>query len=175
MQAQAEKSRAFPSPEIGREKQHLNSRAASCIMKATSFAGVMELVDVTDSKSVGSDTVWVRVPPPAPRRSKLCIACSDSFTKVRARSRRCSSFPNRTRFAGLRFGFGCKPGSVASIVLQCSTWPQSPLCDHVFLCPWQKRCHPPAPLLLLSKSNPLRGTLPQPRERSHLNHKKLKE
>ena len=26
----------------------------------------MELVDVTDSKSVGSDTVWVRVPPPAP-------------------------------------------------------------------------------------------------------------
>ena len=67
MQAQAEKSRAFPSPEIGREKQHLNSRAASCIMKATSFAGVMELVDVTDSKSVGSDTVWVRVPPPAPK------------------------------------------------------------------------------------------------------------
>ena len=30
-------------------------------------AGVMELVDVTDSKSVGSDTVWVRVPPPAPQ------------------------------------------------------------------------------------------------------------
>ena len=30
------------------------------------LAGVMELVDVTDSKSVGSDTVWVRVPPPAP-------------------------------------------------------------------------------------------------------------
>ena len=30
------------------------------------YAGVMELVDVTDSKSVGSDTVWVRVPPPAP-------------------------------------------------------------------------------------------------------------
>ena len=29
-------------------------------------AGVMELADVTDSKSVGSDTVWVRVPPPAP-------------------------------------------------------------------------------------------------------------
>ena len=30
-------------------------------------AGVMELADVTDSKSVGSDTVWVRVPPPAPK------------------------------------------------------------------------------------------------------------
>ena len=28
------------------------------------------------------------------------------FAKVRARSRRCSSFPNRTLCAGLRFGFG---------------------------------------------------------------------
>ena len=26
----------------------------------------MELVDVADSKSAGGDTVWVRVPPPAP-------------------------------------------------------------------------------------------------------------
>ena len=91
------------------------------------------------SKSTAGDSVPVRVRSPAPRRSKLCIACSDFFTKVRARSRRCSSFPNRTRFAGLRFGFGCKPGSVASIVLQCSTWPQSPLCDHVFLCLRQKK------------------------------------
>ena len=29
------------------------------------------------------------------RRSKLCIACSDFFTKIRARSRRCSSFPRK--------------------------------------------------------------------------------
>ncbi len=26
------------------------------------------MADVTDSKSVGSDTVWVRVPPPAPNK-----------------------------------------------------------------------------------------------------------
>ena len=29
-------------------------------------AGVMELADVTDSKSVDGNIVWVRVPPPAP-------------------------------------------------------------------------------------------------------------
>ena len=27
------------------------------------------MADVTDSKSVGSDTVWVRVPPPAPKKN----------------------------------------------------------------------------------------------------------
>ena len=30
---------------------------------------------MTDSKSVGGDIVWVRVPPPAPARRKLHIAC----------------------------------------------------------------------------------------------------
>ena len=30
------------------------------------------MVDVTDSKSVGGDTVWVRVPPPAPEKGKSC-------------------------------------------------------------------------------------------------------
>ena len=41
------------------------------------------------------------------------------FTKVRARSCRCSSFPNRTRCAGLRFGFGCRPetGGIHSVMI----------------------------------------------------------
>jgi hypothetical protein len=45
------------------------------------FAGVMELADVVDSKSTGSDTVPVRVRPPAPCRSKRYKACSDFFYK----------------------------------------------------------------------------------------------
>ncbi len=32
------------------------------------YAGMMELVDVTDSKSVGLTPVWVRVPLPAPKK-----------------------------------------------------------------------------------------------------------
>ena len=54
------------------------------IIMATLHAGVMELVDVVDSKSTASDGVPVRVRPPAPCRSKLCIACSDIFTKSRS-------------------------------------------------------------------------------------------
>ena len=34
-------------------------------------AGVMELVDVADSKSADGDIVWVRVPPPAPSSETL--------------------------------------------------------------------------------------------------------
>ena len=37
------------------------------------------MADVTDSKSVGSDTVWVRVPPSAPRRSKVRFAPASFF------------------------------------------------------------------------------------------------
>ena len=36
-------------------------------MSKKQCVGVMELADVTDSKSVGSNTVWVQLPPPAPK------------------------------------------------------------------------------------------------------------
>lgn len=38
----------------------------SCIIFCSPVAGMMELVDVTDSKSVDGNIVWVRVPLPAP-------------------------------------------------------------------------------------------------------------
>ena len=41
------------------------------VYNGRALAGVMELVDVTDSKSVGGDIVRVRVPPPAPEKSSL--------------------------------------------------------------------------------------------------------
>ena len=58
----------------------LQSASSWCIIKRRffpnnipffSFAGVMELVDVADSKSAGGDSVWVRVPPPAPSSETL--------------------------------------------------------------------------------------------------------
>ncbi len=49
----------------------------------------------------------------------------------------------------------CPQGRAGSTPATGTTWSQSLLCDHVFLCPWQKRRHPPAPLLLLCKLNPL--------------------
>ena len=58
-------------------------------------------------------------------RSKPCIACSDFFQKVRVRSRRCFSFPNRTRSIGLRFG-GASAGRNALILIDCRETTVSP-------------------------------------------------
>ena len=54
-----------------------------------------DLKSALDEAKTGSDLDCST----APRRSKLCIACSDFFSKVRARSRRCSSFPKKVTLA----------------------------------------------------------------------------
>ena len=58
-----------------------------------------------DSKSIGSDTVPVRVRPPAPRRSKLCIACSDFLQKSERAHVAAPPFRKKSRSAHL---LGCK-------------------------------------------------------------------
>ena len=88
------------------------------------------MVDVTDSKSVGGDTVWVRVPPPAPARRKRHIAC-DEFFMLRIKNSSCahSAAPRfRTGFASLDSGSGwSEPNAFASKVfaLSKSSWTES--------------------------------------------------
>ena len=43
------------------------------------FAGVVELADALDSKSCGSDTVWVRLPPPAPKNRQVRLMLVDFY------------------------------------------------------------------------------------------------
>ena len=38
------------------------------------------MVDVADSKSAGGDSVWVRVPPPAPKKGRHGAPCLPFFT-----------------------------------------------------------------------------------------------
>jgi hypothetical protein len=60
---------------------------AGCFMdNAPRLAGVMELVDVPDSKSGASDGVGVRVPPPAPYR-KHYRQCQPNKDAARYRHR----------------------------------------------------------------------------------------
>ena len=40
----------------------------ACDIISIVLAGVLELADETDSKSVGGNVVWVQVPPPAPSK-----------------------------------------------------------------------------------------------------------
>ena len=65
------------------------------------------------------------------------------FTKVRARSFCCSSFPNRTRCAGLRFGFGCRPGGMSSKLFARSKKKDSLLgCPSFWVTASKGRLHP---------------------------------
>ena len=47
-------------------KLHYNDKAFRCCRSGG-------MADATDSKSVGSDTVWVQVPPSAPKNTKHSI------------------------------------------------------------------------------------------------------
>ena len=58
------------------------------------------MVDVTDSKSVGGNTVWVRVPPPAPAQ-KFPPPFRFRFIAKTALWQEFLRFSSRKRFAGL--------------------------------------------------------------------------
>ena len=93
----------YRAPTSSRSKKfflHLQNRRLSCIISLAP-AGVMELVDVVDSKSTAGDSVPVRVRSPAPRRSKLHIACSDFFQK--SERAHCAAPPFQIEPAALGF------------------------------------------------------------------------
>ena len=126
---------------------------------------------------VGLNRARVRIPPSAPkkkdiRKDVLLFFCSGRRKRpppfgiemlgiAKPSLRRgfaCGkTLVRRTRAAGQKAGWvillqrSCQ--SQISILTVPSTWSQSELCDHVFLCLQQKRRHPPAPLLLHSKGN----------------------
>ena len=58
-----------------------------------SNAGVMELVDVVDSKSTASDGVPVRVRPPAPARRELRKFATTFYALHKKSSLTCSAAP----------------------------------------------------------------------------------
>lgn len=127
-----------------------------------SRAGMAELADALDLGSSGQPCGFDSHYPYQARR-KRHITCDELFhfiAKLIVRSFCRSSLSNRTRCAGLRLGAALRAAVFAlvkiSVLTVLSTWWQSSLCDHVFLCLRQKRRHPPAPLLFLFKSNPLR-------------------
>ena len=100
---------------------------------------MLELVDEVDSKSIASDGVRVRVPPPAPRRSKLHIACSDFFQKSERAHFAAPPFQTEPASLGFCLGLGADLKTGASKLFALSTSEQSPLCSDVLLFLWNKR------------------------------------
>ena len=98
------------------------------------------MVDVTDSKSVGGNTVWVRVPPPAPRRSKVRFAPTSFYacgTKRRHPPAPLLLLSNRDPLRWAR-SWGHPAGASfpeISVFIVPSTSGQSPLCSGVFFSP----------------------------------------
>ena len=80
----------------------------------------------------------VRVQLEEPHRSKLCIACSDFFTKIRARLCRCSSFCKKSRSAHL-LGWKRSCNGLLSLSTFCGFKSTSKFCGSVFSLPLDKK------------------------------------
>ncbi len=83
-----------------------------------------------DSKSVWEQSHEGSNPSRCATSSEQSPLCSDDFlSKSSSAPLPCSSSPNRTRCAGLRFGFGPKPERGPILTAYCTTSRQSPLCS----------------------------------------------
>ena len=109
------------------------------------------------SKSTAGDSVPVRVRSPAPRRRGRHIVRGDFFAKVTSHSFCRGSFPNRTHFVGLRFGIGCKSGSLGIYTVAMFQKGRHDVC-RVFLFGFrrQRRLHPSVIEMLGANKLPLR-------------------
>ena len=112
------------------------------------------MVDVADSKSADGDIVWVRVPPPAPRRSKLHIACSDFYAQGKKSERaHYAAPPFQTEAASLGFDLGFFNEIYKFCIATGTTSPRTTYRSRRLFC----KSHFSLILSrLLSKSNPLR-------------------
>ena len=81
----------------------------------------------TDLKSVG-ESLRVQIPPAAPRRSKLYIACSDFFQKSERAHAAAPPFQIEPTSLGFDLVLGANPEVSASILLRCSKCQRSRFC-----------------------------------------------